>query len=673
MRLVTRKLWRAFPELDRFDDEQCRRFVRVAASGIVARGARWVCVAVACIFGCALIPMLSTVEMVCAQRGWLKGRVLTGWLGRPAWMDDLVYVAIGLVVMFSIGALFGAVTRDILLRLRLRKVLRTRGRCAGCTYFLGGLPVSPEMRVVCPECGFSTEVDRSLGELSGGEAGAARFAPSDAVIRASNPWLTAQRLWKWTKRGALGLAAVLLLAGVGWGWHEWRILKQAARAVAMKPGAAALMELAVQAQAPAQVPSPDAANAFDLLAALVSKMARLQAETIPEEASFLQNGMYFYPGGEWVAQRPNPGEDERAAKERALNEPPSMKLIEEFERQGVFSDMRAMVDAPVAVMAIPQPQNQHLLNVMLGDYSKLRQFARWNGGRMRLAVREDDPARFAETLDITLGLVRMLEKQPVLIGRLVASAIEALAYGELRTALRERNDARWLDACERVLKKYDRHASRSLPFEGERLIGKDLVCWVFSDPSHARLGKYSPALQQALVGWLAPARAAGRLGGLDENLAAIDAFYDRLIDASALPKPQRVPLVPLASDLVLVNLLIPARERSLRSMDQIEIDRVAIPLLIALERFRLETGGYPATLAELAPRWAGAGVLPVDPWSGKPFCYKRLDPTKDEQGRGFLLYAVGEDGVDNGGIGGVNPWEALTATGVDFIINDVKR
>ncbi|MDP1660979.1 MAG: hypothetical protein Q8L55_03605, partial [Phycisphaerales bacterium] len=517
MRLVTRKLWRAFPELDRFDDEQCRRFVRVAASGIVARGARWVCVAVACIFGCALIPMLSTVEMVCAQRGWLKGRVLTGWLGRPAWMDDLVYVAIGLVVMFSIGALFGAVTRDILLRLRLRKVLRTRGRCAGCTYFLGGLPVSPEMRVVCPECGFSTEVDRSLGELSGGEAGAARFAPSDAVIRASNPWLTAQRLWKWTKRGALGLAAVLLLAGVGWGWHEWRIHKQAARAVAMKPGAAALMELAVQAQAPAQVPSPDAANAFDLLAALVSKMARLQAETFPEEASFLQNGMYFYPGGEWVAQRPNPGEDERAAKERALNEPPSMKLIEEFERQGVFSDMRAMVDAPVAVMAIPQPQNQHLLNVMLGDYSKLRQFARWNGGRMRLAVRQDDPERFAETHDMTLGLVRMLEKQPVLLGRLVAIAVEALVYGEVRGALLERHDARWLDACERVLRKYEDHGSRSLPFEGERVSTKDSVCWVFSDPARTRLGKYSPALLQSTRMWMGGSGLPdGRLGGLDE-------------------------------------------------------------------------------------------------------------------------------------------------------------
>ena len=59
--------------------------------------------------------------------------------------------------------------------------------------------------------------------------------------------------------------------------------------------------------------------------------------------------MYLYLGGEWVAARPYPGEDERAVKERALNEPYSLKMMAEFEKQGVFDDMRAMVDAPLAI------------------------------------------------------------------------------------------------------------------------------------------------------------------------------------------------------------------------------------------------------------------------------------------------------------------------------------
>lgn len=646
----------------------------MAASGILARVARWLCVAVACVFGCALIPMLSAVETVCVQRGWLKGRLLTGWLGRPAWMDDLVYVAIGLVVMLSIGALFGAVTRDILLRLRLRKVLRTRGRCAGCTYFLGGLPVSPDMRVVCPECGFSTEVDRSLGELSGGEAGAARFAPSDAVIRASNPWLTAQRLWKWTKRGALGLAAVLLLAGIGWGWYEWRLHKQAVRATAAKPGADALVDMMEHAQLPGT--APDAVNGFDLLGPLATKMALLQAELFPEGLPENKGGMFSYLGGEWVAARPYPGEDERAVRERALNEPYSMKMMAEFEKRGVFDDMRAMVDAPLAIGVMRLPKEQPLFGVMLGDYAKVRQFARWNGGRMRLAVREDDPAKFADAYGTTVGIGRMLEKQPVLIGRLVAIAIEALANGEMRAALRERHDARWLDAYEAVWKKYERHQSRTLPYEGERVFSKDMVCWVFSEPSLVRFGKYSAGLRRMYAGMVAGTAPVpdGRLGDLEENLTALDAFYNAFVTEAALPRWQRKAVVVDDRDLLLLKLLLPALERSLRSNDQVEVDRVAMPLLFALERYKLQKGAYPAALAELAPKWLPE--VPLDSWSGKPLGYKRIDASKDEQKRGFLLYSVGSDGVDDGGVSGKSPWDALTqpgTTGIDYIINDEKR
>src|SRR5207247_1731505 len=33
MRLIVRRIYRAFPELDRYTDEQCRRFVRAARRG----------------------------------------------------------------------------------------------------------------------------------------------------------------------------------------------------------------------------------------------------------------------------------------------------------------------------------------------------------------------------------------------------------------------------------------------------------------------------------------------------------------------------------------------------------------------------------------------------------------------------------------------------------------
>jgi hypothetical protein len=51
--------------------------------------------------------------------------------------------------------------------------------------------------------------------------------------------------------------------------------------------------------------------------------------------------------------------------------------------------------------------------------------------------------------------------------------------------------------------------------------------------------------------------------------------------------------------------------------------RRAAPVIAALARFRGETGAYPESLAQLAPRWIAAGALepPVQPaW---PFEYQR--------------------------------------------------
>lgn len=674
MRLVTRKLWRAFPELDRFSDEQCQRFVKAANRRLSLRLVRWGLMAVVWALVTFSPLLLAFGELVLVEYGWRSDTSASRWLGRTWWVRSDIGMGLTMVLMLALGGLGAGVVRDWLLRRRVRRVLRTRGRCAACHYFLAGLPVTASCTVVCPECGHTTEVDASLGELQGGGPGQALFAPSEKLVRESEPWLTPKRVKKWAKRGAAAVAAVLLLAGGLWGWHEWRLSRQASRAVSLKPGAAALMDLAAGAQTPG-LPE-DAVNAFSLFATLSTKMAKTQGETFPQELSQRDDGLYVYAGGEWIAQREYPGENERAAKERALNEPHSIKVLEAFEKQGLFTDMRAMVDAPLAVAVINHPQQQPLLTAVLGDYSKIRQMARWNAGRMRLAVRNDDPERFAETLDLTLGLVRMLEKQPVLLGRLVAIAIEALMYNEVRAALIDRPQARWLDACECVLKKYEDHADRSLPFEGERVSSKDSVCWVFSDPARARFGKYSPALHAGLRGWMVTSPIPeGRLGKLDENLAAVDTFYDGLVDASKQPRFKRQQPAPLVNDLLLVNLLVPAVDKALRSQDQIEIDRAAVPLLIALERYRLEKGAYPATLAELAPRYLEkwGGVVPLDPWSGKPFCYKRIDATKDEQKRGFLLYATGQDGVDDGGISGVNPWVGLTGSGVDYIINDVKR
>jgi hypothetical protein len=63
-------------------------------------------------------------------------------------------------------------------------------------------------------------------------------------------------------------------------------------------------------------------------------------------------------------------------------------------------------------------------------------------------------------------------------------------------------------------------------------------------------------------------------------------------------------------------------------------------LLVALRRYRNQTGEWPADLREIRSEVPPAALS--DPLSGKSFVYRLA-------GEGFVLYSTGTDGVDDGG------------------------
>lgn len=84
-----------------------------------------------------------------------------------------------------------------------------------------------------------------------------------------------------------------------------------------------------------------------------------------------------------------------------------------------------------------------------------------------------------------------------------------------------------------------------------------------------------------------------------------------------------------------------------------EITRQLTITAIALRRYRLRHGDYPADLSALAPEFLSA--IPRDPVDGQPLRYRRNpDGT-------FLLYSIGKDGKDNGG----DPTPAVSTRSLD--------
>jgi len=93
-------------------------------------------------------------------------------------------------------------------------------------------------------------------------------------------------------------------------------------------------------------------------------------------------------------------------------------------------------------------------------------------------------------------------------------------------------------------------------------------------------------------------------------------------------------------------------------------------LLLALEVFRGQAGRYPESLGELVP-----GILqelPPNTVSNASWVYRRTEPS-DADARGYLLYSVGSDGIDDGGKQSLDWSLGLVsrdyAAGNDYVVN----
>lgn len=145
-------------------------------------------------------------------------------------------------------------------------------------------------------------------------------------------------------------------------------------------------------------------------------------------------------------------------------------------------------------------------------------------------------------------------------------------------------------------------------------------------------------------------RAAGREPGFDPNEFATA----RLSWRDAPLRTQHRILVGLADQLALLQL-----------------QQRALPALWAIEMHHLVSGEYPARLEDIPSSLLAS--IPLDPFSpGQTLCYRLRAPDADDP-RGYLLYSVGADGVDDGGADDAESrWRALDAgsdAGLDLVLN----
>lgn len=189
MRLMTRQIYRAFPELDSFSDEQCRFYVARVTSSWRYLAVMPVCV-LAGIGGIAVlsITVLRTLALI------LDDLRLGAAIREMA--NPLIMIGAVLMVVVLPG-IAGLRVRDHVLWLFLRSQIG-RARCLGCEYSLLGQRIIAGT-ITCPECGRATTLhelgmqsadelippgaaQRTAHFLSGSAAGCVAGAPSGSVV-----------------------------------------------------------------------------------------------------------------------------------------------------------------------------------------------------------------------------------------------------------------------------------------------------------------------------------------------------------------------------------------------------------------------------------------------------------------------------------------------------------
>lgn len=647
MRLIRRKLYRAFPELDRFSDEQCQRFMASVAGSMRHRLVRRAVILAGAAVSSAAAVMLGM---------WLGEG--TRWLvkitGQRGWLVDLIIAAMVFLLVGG-GLLLAMVARDVLLRLRVRGLLARNGSCPKCAYSLLGLPVSADLRVRCAECGTEVDVDPALGELARDERGGAVYAPT--VYRESEEGRRRRQIRHRRVMLALtgtGVGVVALFVLAYGGWWVWLLL-QANRAAGSRMSHQRLAELTggtVMAvgrdggrtlwSAKGSVRWPmgvagDGGGVGEEAGASLARWTRFR-EVLSEVRRFSSQETVdprFVPEGE-MPIRPD-------FSSLAMSDQPSDRWDEEYQRRYRMEKefARALLTGPgragldrifaelpglrAARRAVELKGDMPFAAVRFDELGDMRNATRVCGGRMQIALETGDRAAYLAALQEVLALAEIACAQGTSIDRMVGVAIEAFMISRVQEQWGRLRELGWLEPMLEVVLAYPQRPAIGASFVLEEEVQVDLARWFFSDVQRVNRAAWSREFQSDTVqfkGWVSTLdrvegdiRAAWAHGRSEANLAV--AMRGR----ATAPKPSTAIGDSMSSS---VGSILRVDERGRADFDR-------FVLLLAAEVHRARHGDYPDTLEQLDVKLPERFL--IDPDTGRRQQIHRVaDPKPGEPG-----------------------------------------
>jgi len=305
------------------------------------------------------------------------------------------------------------------------------------------------------------------------------------------------------------------------------------------------------------------------------------------------------------------------------------------------------------------------------NFVNLRKVTQWLASKAEVDLLAGHPEEAVRALALVARLVEITRdnQPPFLVQSMIGVAVAGMHAQIVQEGLA---DHLWpepqLAACEAQLQRMELLASLPDTFRAERA-GSG---YLFEHRPKARLaeafkeGKWSPLsllIRFSPRGWLLQNRALGSRV-IQDFVEAFDATGQAVTPHRVRQELRREfdarsPYNYLAA--MAVPNLGKATQRA--AWTQAFIRQAAIAC--ALERYRLAQGEYPDSLAALVPRFMDR--VPADVISGEGLRFRRLADGS------YLLYSVGWNGTDDGGVAAEKAEGQLELEAGDWVWNEKIR
>lgn len=352
--------------------------------------------------------------------------------------------------------------------------------------------------------------------------------------------------------------------------------------------------------------------------------------------------------------------------------------FEEF-RKGVLKEKCQFVEGEIT------------FDTRLRHLAKARNLARLLILQARLYERNGDLEKaITNCLDV-IKLGHDLGQDRILVSKLVDIAIFNISQFALKDLVRSENLTPALSriTLSRALELEERSVSLRQTLEGEAACAKSAVKWTLIDIEEAAKKAEETPLEKTKKMWrnflvLKAPKEKKRLTFLliKETYRRIDEYYGRTIsfiekgDHKAISafqdayfekmKEKKLTLrdflranekFPELMVDILVVILLPSTGRSSIYFANAQARERFIITTLAVRLFKMEKGRWPQKLDELVPEYLDE--VPPDPFGLKPLRYKK------REGK-WIIYSIGPDGKDDGGVKEYVPREAEEGTDLIF-------